>query len=230
MDRRGFLKVAAAASVGAAAVPAITRLGGSMTEPAQSVLWPFSGPVLDQGKIGSCTGNAVTQWSNTEYARAISKRTAYLTEPDAVQVYHLAEKLDGLGAPFYDDRGSTGDAACSAAVELGWLKGYENVKPTVDGIITALREQPLIVGSTWMSDMFNPDASGLVSATGSVAGGHEYVILGFDIPAGVFTCLNSWSDSWGVHGGFCIKFDDLVKIIADPNPPSAVTAPIARDF
>ena len=228
MNRRTFLKSAGAASVAAAtAAVALPNLIGDQSD---SVIWPFSAPVLDQGKIGSCTGNAVTQWSNTDYARAITKRTAYLTEADAVQVYDLATQLDGIpGEAPTEDTGSTGDAACDAAVQLGWLSGYRNIKPGVNSIIAALRQQPLIVGSTWLSGMFNTDANGLVLVNGDVAGGHEYVILGFDSAAGTFLCLNSWSDQWGLKGRFHVKFADLIRLIEGDSADSAVTAPIARE-
>lgn len=200
-----------------------------MTQPADAILWPHNGPVLDQGKVGSCTGNAVTQWSNTDYARNITGRTAYLTEDDAVKAYTLATELDGINGDYpSEDTGSTGDAACNAAVKLGWICGYRNVKPTVDSIVAALRHQPLIVGSNWDNSMFTTDANGVVVPDGNVSGGHEYVILGFALQSGLFTCLNSWADTWGVNGRFYIHFNDLVSLLNADG--TAVTAPLVGDL
>lgn len=231
MNRRELLKragmAAAAAGAGAVAVPALAQV--TKSEPANVVMWEHKAPVLDQGDIGSCTGNAVSQWSNTDYAMGITKRKDFLTEADAVKIYSLATVLDGLAGQFPPlNTGSTGDAACDAAVKLGLLAGYRNIEPTPDKIIQALRRQPLIVGTLWMSGMHTPDHTGLVTPTGVRVGGHEYTILGFDIPTRVFTCLNSWSDRWGNKGRFRIKFNDLVSLVVDTS--TGVTAPIARDF
>lgn len=197
-----------------------------MTNPG-SILWPFDAPVLDQGQVGSCTGNAITQWLNTEYARGISKRTDYLVEKDAVELYTIATERDGDPGEYpKEDTGSTGDAACDAAVSLGYLAGYRNVHPTQEAIVATLVTQPLIVGTNWYDSMDNPDSTGLLTITGEVAGGHEYLMLGMDV-SGCFVFLNSWTDTWGVKGRFRIKAADFITLLNGDQ--TAVTAPIAFD-
>lgn len=86
--------------------------------------------MLDQGKIGSCTGNAVTQLLNTDYAMKVSGRTSFLSEDDAVKVYTLATDIDAFPGSYPTvDNGSSGDAACEAAIQLGYLSGYQCVAP-----------------------------------------------------------------------------------------------------
>lgn len=180
----------------------------------ESVLWDSHAPVLDQGKVGSCTGNAVTQLLNTDYAIKISGRTAYLDEAAAIKVYTLATDIDSYPGNYPNvDTGSDGSAACEAAIQLGYLSGYQNVGNTLLDILAALRAQPLIVGSSWLNQMFIPDPAGLVTVSGDVAGGHEYALLGFDIGSSEFTFLNSWSSAWGVNGRFKVKFDDFVNLL-----------------
>src|SRR5882757_6217716 len=111
LSRRDVIK--RAALLGAA-------LGGAymaLPDSPEVVLWDSHAPVLDQGKIGSCTGNAVTQLLNTDYAMKISGRTAYLAEADAVSIYTLATDIDQFPGDYPNvDTGSTGSAACEAAV------------------------------------------------------------------------------------------------------------------
>jgi hypothetical protein len=193
----------------------------------ESVLWDSHAPVLDQGQIGSCTGNAVTQLLNTDYAMKISGRTSYLVESDAVKVYELATDIDSFPGSYPTaDTGSTGSSACEAAIRLGYLSGYQCVVPDLQSILAALRVQPLIVGVPWLSGMFTPDPNGLVDISGYVAGGHEFAILGFDMADSCFTFLNSWSDTWGVKGRFKIRFNDFVGLLA--GDVGAVSAPTVK--
>lgn len=218
MDRRRFLQMAAAS---AAAVGGLTMTGSSTPE---VVLWDSHAPVLDQGKIGSCTGNAVTQLLNTDYAMKVSGRTSFLSEDDAVKVYTLATDIDAFPGSYPTvDNGSSGDAACEAAIQLGYLSGYQCVAPTILDLMAALRKQPLIVGSPWLDDMMTPDPSGLVTVSGEAADGHEYALLGFDVGLSEFTCLNSWSSAWGANGRFKVKFNDFITLLAGDF--SAVNAP-----
>jgi hypothetical protein len=191
----------------------------------ESVLWVSHAPVLDQGKIGSCTGNAVTQFLNTDYAMKISGRTEYLAEADAIKVYTLATDDDDFPGNYpQEDTGSTGSFACEAAMTLGYLTGYQCVGPTLDELLAALRKQPLIVGSNWLSGMWAPDSSGLLPVTGDVVGGHEYELTGFDTRTSEFSFLNSWSSAWGVGGAFRMKFNDFVQLLAgDLNSVNAPT-------
>lgn len=185
-------------------------------QPAGGVLWAHNAPVLDQGKIGSCTGNAVTQFLNTDYAMGISGRKSYLTEDDAVQIYTIATQIDDYpGAYPQSDTGSDGNAACEAAIKLGYLSQYRTVGNDLIGVLAVLRTQPVIVGCNWLSGMFQPDANGVVDATGDMSGGHEFLLLGFDPGKELICALNSWSASWGVNGRFFIRFKDLPTLMAD---------------
>lgn len=193
----------------------------------ESVLWDSHAPVLDQGKTSSCTGNAMTQLLDTDYALKVSGRTSYLAEDEAIKLYTLATEIDQFPGSYPSvDSGSVGSAACEAAVQLGYLTGYQCVAATLTDLLAALRKQPLIVGSSWLNDMMTPDANGLVSVTGEGAGGHEYALLGFDTGPSEFTCLNSWSSAWGVNGRFKVRFDDFVRLLAGDF--SAVNAPTVK--
>jgi hypothetical protein len=169
----------------------------------------------------------VTQLLNTDYAMKISGRTAYLAEADAIKVYTLATDIDAFPGEYPNaDTGSAGSAACEAATQLGYLSGYQCVGPTLQELLDALRKQPLIVGSNWLSGMLTPDPSGLLTVDGYVAGAHEYELTGFDLGTSEFSFLNSWSSAWGAGGAFKMKFNDFVQLLA--GDVSAVNAPTVK--
>jgi hypothetical protein len=189
------------------------------------VLWGHHAPVLDQGQLGSCTGNALAQCINTD-AFAKSRPKKYLTQMDAVTLYSKATHLDD--APGYyppEDTGSSGLAACKAGVNLGYLTGYKHVFSFTD-FCSALQLSPVIVGTAWHHDMFTPDHSHFVRPTGEVSGGHEYLALGIDYTAKTLTFLNSWGTSWGDHGRFRMTFGDFSALLADQGD---ATVPIGKN-
>lgn len=189
----------------------------------RSVLWGHHAPVLDQGQIGSCTGNATAQLINTDaFAHC---RSHYLTEADAVKIYSLATHVDGLPGTYPpDDSGSSGLGAAKAGVKLGYFTGYKHTF-SFDAFCGALQIQPLIVGTNWYDAMFKPDKKGYVHPTGSVAGGHEYLALGIQYETKTITFLNSWSASWGQNGRFYMTFTDFAALLADQGD---ATAPIPK--
>ncbi|EUA18500.1 hypothetical protein [Mycobacterium xenopi] len=198
------------------------------TAPKQvSVLWGHHGPILDQGQIGSCTGNALADCINTDYFAAC-RPNGYLTENDALELYKLATRLDNVPGTYPpDDTGSSGLAVCKAGKQLGYLSSYRHAFG-FDHFCAALQIQPVIVGTDWTADMFDPDSKGFVKPTGQVEGGHEYLALGIDYTAEVLTFLNSWSDGWGDKGRFYMTFADFEKLLAaqgDVCAPVAAVAP-----
>lgn len=192
------------------------------TKPNVSVLWGHHGPVLDQGQIGACTGNALADCLNTDYFAA-SRPNGYLTEGDALKLYALATQLDTVPGTYPpDDTGSTGLAVCKAGKQLGYLSSYRHAFG-FDHFCAVLQTQPVIVGTNWTSDMFTPDSNGFVAPTGQVEGGHEYLALGIDYTAEMLTFLNSWGGSWGDRGRFYMRFTDFEQLLADQGD---VCAPI----
>ena len=189
----------------------------------RSVLWGHHAPVLDQGAVGSCTGNATAQLINTDpFAHCRPK--GYLTEADAVGIDSLATQLAGIPANTYPptDGGSSGLGAAKAGTKLGYFSGYRHTF-SFDAFCGALQLQPLIVGTTWLHDMFTPDSAGFVWPRGSVAGGHEYLALGINYEAKTLTFLNSWSDKWGRGGRFFMTFDAFSRLLADQGDATVPT-------
>lgn len=169
-------------------------------------------PVLDQGNLGSCTGNAMVHAINMTPLHIPG--TPWLIQRDAVSLYSRATQIDPFrGAYPPEDTGSDGLSVCKAARERGlitsyrWAFGFEH---TLD----ALQLGPVLIGTWWYESMFSPDGLGYVRPTGAKVGGHEYVLMG-DNNKGRLTFLNSWGKGWGRAGRFHMDYETFRKLLAD---------------
>lgn len=186
--------------------------------------WAIHAPVLDQGQLGSCTGNAMAQWLNTDYA----KQARYLTEADAVHLYSLATSLDDSPGRYPPtDTGSSGNAVAKAARKLGYISAYTWTF-SLNGFLAALQTQPVIVGTAFYAGMEDPNSHGIVRPTGDLEGGHEYLICGVDYGTNQLEFVNSWGDQWGIRGHAYLTIDDFAHLLTDPNMPGDVTAPTLK--
>lgn len=182
---------------------------------------PTYGDVLNQ-TIGSCTGHSAAHALNTGPLRAalVAKKLPLRTNADAMNYYHLATALDawpGVWPP--DDTGSSGLAVAKALKKLGLIKGYQWAFG-VEGVLSAIAAGPLLVGTPWYENFFYPDKNGLITIGGRVAGGHEYLLSGYQIvnrtkmDDNLFWCRNSWGIKWGKVGGFCMTVKTLETLLA----------------
>ena len=191
----------------------------------RSVIWAHNAPVLDQGQVGSCTGNALAQCLNTEhFAAARGKHEGFLDENDALALYSAATKIDGIPGVYPpNDTGSSGLAVAKAGKNAGYLTGYRHAFGLTHAL-QALQRSPVIVGTAWYDAMFDPDTDGRVHIGGTIAGGHEWLVLGVDVPASEIIALNSWGENWGTGGRFRMSFTDFGRLLADQGD---VTVPLA---
>lgn len=190
----------------------------------RNTFWGSEARPLNQGDVGSCTGNAAAQWLNTTFADTTRRQThvaAYLTEVDALQIYSTATKLDRIKGVYPpDDVGSSGLAAAKAGVKLGYLDRYQHTF-SFSSLQAALEQTPVIVGTVWTNTMFKP-MNGIVKVgklvDSNIAGGHEYLACGIDYTDDVILFRNSWGDqdAWpGCKPGgyFAVGFTDYQKLL-----------------
>lgn len=74
---------------------------------------------------------------------------------------------------------------------------------------------PMVFGTNWYDRMFTADPDGLVHIGGSIAGGHAYLIRGYDDQARRLFCQNSWGKLWGLEGCFSMSYDDATRLLAE---------------
>lgn len=196
------------------------------TGPLVSVRHERRIPVLDQGSLGSCVGNAMEGIAGTAPCYAgipadlparPSATDAGLDEEQAVELYAAATQLDSFPGSYPgQDTGTSGLAGAKAAKAAGLLAGYRHVF-SLDDLLTALQTVPVALGSNWYDSMFEPDADGLVTIGGqaSVAGGHEYAADGLDVDRQLVLCVNSWGPQWGLSGRFALGWATLERLLAE---------------
>jgi len=179
-------------------------------------------PILDQGNLGSCVGNAATRHLAAIYGPDMSGillhgRTLTL-DPDtderfAVELYHAATVKDGFPGVYPpNDTGSSGLGAMRALKEAHLISAY-HWATSLRGFASMLQRGSCIIGMPWYEAFFNPDTHGFIDAdthwAGSgLAGGHEVYVAALeawddrDSRKVVFRLDNSWGTSWGAHGSF----------------------------
>jgi hypothetical protein len=182
------------------------------------------GRILDQGNLGSCTGNALVGAVDTE---PLYRRRHLFREPMAVRLYSEATRLDEFdGAYPPNDTGSSGLAVCKAGVAFKLLTSYRHAFG-IEQALDALQDGPVITGVDWYEGFDTPDTQGLVQIVGQIRGGHEFVVHGYT-PAtlpldSLVHCDNSWGDGWGFGGSFTMSVRTWASLL---DAQGDVTVPV----
>lgn len=186
--------------------------------PVQSVLHARHIPILNQGDVGACTGNAETGALGTDpfFAGLAAAGKQLDGEQTALALYSAAETIDGDGPYPPNDNGSCGLSVCKAAQNAGLIAGYTHCLSLAD-VLDALQDRPVIVGTNWYDSFDTPGSSGLITITpgAQVRGGHEYVARGVDAEKQLVFFDNSWGAAWGDAGSFSCSWDTLERLLAE---------------
>jgi C1A family cysteine protease len=112
-------------------------------------------------------------------------------------------------------------------VQLGYAKSCTSFAGYSDAL-GRLQKQPVMVGMNWYSSMFSTNNCGGMTVSGTLEGGHEPEIVGYDAGNKRVWLQNSWGNSWGVclgtHCGyFYLSVNDLAgsKLDAEFDAPDA---------
>lgn len=193
------------------------RLAVRPDEVPVTVHWQVAGEVLDQGDLGSCTGNAMAHWENLTRAVEYPDCAFFLNQDDAIELYSKATHLDEFPGEYpSEDTGSSGLAVCKAAQTLGYISEYRHGFSLHDALL-ALKTSPVLIGSAWYSGMLEASKykDFVLDVSGDSMGGHQYLMIGCDVDRKTVTILNSWSSAWGQNGTAKITFDDMRKLLDD---------------
>jgi len=175
-------------------------------------------PILDQGRVGSCTGNAgiadlATDPMFAGLAGHVLTKSGYtLDQPGALRLYSAAQFLDGNGRYPPNDRGSNGLSIAKALKTAGLISSYRHTF-TRDDALLAASQHPFISGMNWYTQMFHPDVDGRVRLSGALAGGHEVMCREIDAPNQRVWFDNSWGANWGAEGRFYLTFEDFGTLL-----------------
>jgi hypothetical protein len=183
--------------------------------------WARRIPVLDQGDVGSCTGNATVHalGCDPDYPTLAAKLAAglKLDELEAQRIYSAAETIDGDGPYPPNDNGSSGLSVAKAAKNAGLISGYTHAT-SVSQMNAALQRGPVIIGINWYDSFDAPNPhSGLVtiSQNAVIRGGHEVCVRWIDVKDRLYVATNSWSDQWGIRGEFEFSWDTMARLFGE---------------
>jgi hypothetical protein len=159
---------------------------------------------LDQEATNHCVGFGWAGWGDSEPV------TDGYRDPDGHAIYYEAKEIDGEPR---GERGSTvrsGAKAMRNRRRLGAFVFADNVDDVKRWVLT---RGPVVCGTDWTRDMFDPDTSGFVRPTGSVEGGHCYLMVGYDGSTDTFSFVNSWGSAWGQGGRFHMRSADFARLL-----------------
>ncbi len=170
-------------------------------------------PVLNQGQLGSCTGNAGIGAINTE-PFPLNHKVYTPDQEGAVKLYSDATKIDEFGGTYPPtDTGSSGLGIAKALKNAGLISSYQHTF-TLQDALKALSKYPIITGINWYDKMYTPDADGRVHPIGIIKGGHEIQAYKVDTKLGIIWFYNSWGEDWGVDGKFYLTWEDYGKLLS----------------
>lgn len=159
---------------------------------------------------GNCTGCAKAMQFNAIGNR---KMGVVLNMVDADTIYSIATGLDpwqGQWPP--TDTGSSGLASAQAAQQLGHGGTYRWLFGGADEVIQTVMDGEVVsVGTRWEYDMFNQDADGRIHLGGGEAGGHQWIVRGYDASRD-WALGRCW---WGGFRDFWITRSDLNTLLSD---------------
>jgi len=163
--------------------------------------WSFLSESLNQEATNHCVG-----FSGANYGINLPIQDAYTNE-DGHRLYYECKIIDG--EPENED-GSYVRSIAKALRNNGRIDVYAFASNVEEIKWWILNHSPVIVGTIWTEGMYEPDEDNIIRPTGSVVGGHAYLLRGFK--NGYFIVRNSWGEDWGVNGDAFISIEDFEKI------------------
>lgn len=173
--------------------------------------------MMDQGDVGSCTGHAGTNNMAGELFWPASRDPIGNGDPHvyAEHLYSDATQIDPwTGSWRPDDTGSDGLSIAKVLKSRGLISGYQHAT-SLEAVLTALAKQPVMIGASWYSGMYEVSPDGHMNVSGDTLGGHEFCLDELDVAGRRVWMLNSWGYGFGLMGRAWMTYDELAKLLAD---------------
>jgi hypothetical protein len=165
--------------------------------------WDFPAESLNQESTPHCVG-----FSMADFGINLPINTSYVNQ-DGHNFYYMCKVIDG------DPDGENGSYVRTAAKVLkniGKIDTYAFARDMETLKWWLLNRGALIVGTIWTNGMFEPDQNNVIHPTGSIAGGHAYILNEWR-KDGYIGFQNSWGNGWGVNGKAYISAEDFAKLL-----------------
>lgn len=179
-------------------------LPSKRTRPTR-ILWPCDW-IGDQGETPQCVGYA---WYGV-----LKAGPRVHTGPAPEVIYQQAQLRDEWPGENYEGTSVRG-AAKALKLDDGLLTRYGWAFDVPTCLSWLGFHGPMCFGTNWYEAMFTPDAHSVVSIGGAIAGGHAYLVLGYDDAEGVILCQNSWGTSWGASGRFAMTYATAQRLLVE---------------
>jgi hypothetical protein len=178
------------------------------TSTRQFRYWWANGAWFDQGATSSCVGHAFAHYLEDGPVTQPNYRA------DPFAIYNAARRLDEWEGEDYDGTSVRGGAKALKA--WGLIESYQWTFDLATTIYALLEVGPLVVGTNWYSSMYETDDLGNVTVSGSVDGGHAYLLNGVNLSTERVRFKNSWGrNNFGMYGHGYLSFTDLARLIAE---------------
>lgn len=203
--------------------------------------------ILDQGQLGSCTGNAgVSAIYHHPYPGDTSKPYPGYgpDEAGAVSLYSAATQIDPYAGEYPpEDTGSDGLSIAKVLKAKGVISGYLWAF-TLAEALAQLADTPEITGLIWYNSMFDTTDSGhaghlVVRQDSGVAGGHEICVDEVITPSNATVDVaqlssmadqifvggpNSWGRSFGDDGRWYMTAREWGSLLAQQGDVTSFVA------